>query len=137
MTRPEQFAAAALDCVDTPFQAHGRVPGKDGSLDCIGIVIYAARAVGIEVEDVPYVIGAGTDLWSVMTAIVPRYLVEGTWPPFEVGDVLLLRYLKCPYHAAVYVGGGRIVHALSGRGVGLMCVDHAITRKVVSVWRLP
>jgi len=134
VTRPDAFADVALDCVGTRFQAHGRVPGR--GLDCVGLVICAARAVGIEIPDREYVIGPGCDLFEAMTSVAESAFVASEMP-LRRGDALTLRFPKMPYHAAIYVGGERIVHAMIGRGVGLMCIDHSVIARIQGIWRLP
>ena len=107
--RADAFADAALGCVGTRFQAHGREPGK--GLDCVGLVICAARVVGIEIPDQKYVIGPGCDLFEAMTEVAGTVFVPG-WMPLKRGDALTLRFPKMPFHAAIFVGGNRIVHAM-------------------------
>ena len=132
--RADAFADAALACVGTRFYAHGREPGR--GLDCVGLVICAAAAVGIEIPDQEYVIGPGCDLFKAMTEVAGTVFVEGTLP-LKRGDALTLRFPKMPFHAAIYVGGNRIVHAMVGRGVGLMCIDHSVLARIQGIWRLP
>jgi len=102
----------------------------------VGLVICAARAVGIEIPDRDYVIGPGCDLFEAMTSVAKSVFV-GSEMPLRRGDALTLRFPKMPYHAAIYVGGERIVHAMAGRGVGLMCIDHSVTARIQGIWRLP
>ena len=130
----DAFADAALGCVGTRFQAHGREPGK--GLDCVGLVICAARSVGVEIPDREYVIGPGCDLFDAMTEGAESVFVPGEMP-LKRGDALTLRFPKMPFHAAIFVGGNRIVHAMVGRGVGLMGVDHSVLARIQGVWRLP
>jgi len=130
----DAFVEAALGCVGTRFQAHGREPGK--GLDCVGLVICAAHSVGVEIPDQEYVIGPGCDLFAAMTEGAGSVFVLGEMP-LKRGDALTLRFPRMPFHAAIYVGGNRIVHAMVGRGVGLMCVDHSVLTRIQGVWRLP
>ena len=128
------LADRALECVGTPFHPGGREP--DRGLDCVGLIIVAAAAAGLEIADREYVIGPGVDLFDLMTEAAASAFVKSDLP-LERGDVLTMRFPKTPYHAAVYVGGNRIVHAMAGRGVGLMCLDSALCRRIEAVWRLP
>ena len=135
MTATERFIAAALDCVDTPFQDHGRDVGK--GLDCVGVVIHAAAAAGIAIADRPYVIAQGVDLWPSMSGLAAHYFDAGEMP-LQAGDLVLMKMRSWPRaHVAIYVGGNRIVQSLNGRGVGLMGLDHSVVSKIVSVWRVP
>lgn len=42
---PARVVAAARACLGTPFRPQGRVPGL--GLDCVGLVLVAARAAGL------------------------------------------------------------------------------------------
>jgi cell wall-associated NlpC family hydrolase len=45
MSIAHNMVLAARECLGTPFQHQGRVPGV--GLDCVGVAIYAAREVGL------------------------------------------------------------------------------------------
>jgi cell wall-associated NlpC family hydrolase len=50
MSIAHDMVLAARECLGTPFQHQGRVPGV--GLDCVGVAIYAARGVGLNPVDV-------------------------------------------------------------------------------------
>ena len=81
--------AAARRCAGTRFRVQGRLPGR--ALDCVGVVIEAAKAVwNVERIDVPPYDLSGDQRWVEecchALGLVPRS--NGTWRP---GDVLVFR----------------------------------------------
>jgi cell wall-associated NlpC family hydrolase len=56
----------------------------------------------------------------------PTCLSSGTWTtnPYNlaVGDLVFYSYGGTPYHVAMYVGGGQVVHA-NGYGTGVVVTD--------------
>ncbi len=136
LSTQERFARAATQLEGVPFTDHGRDP-KVG-LDCAGLLIAAARKVGLKPQDRPYVIVRGSDYWKPMAEIVEAlaYPVEGEW---ERGDVLGFRYGPMKNHLGVYLGGGKLVHAWDATGIRKVVVtvmDPPLSRKVVAAWRL-
>lgn len=132
MTTPAEISAAALAMVGTPFHAQGRLPGV--GLDCIGVVICIARALGLPHRDrKAYPMRPDGTLQADLDAQLVR--VQGE--PRE-GDILLMSFAAEPHHVAVVVDGGRIVHAYS---TARKCVAQAFTDhwrgKVRAVYRFP
>jgi len=105
MVKRSKITAAALSLVGTPFCAQGRAPGI--GLDCIGVVVCAARACGIPVTDrTAYPMRPNGELQGELDARLVRVRGE----PQE-GDVLLMSFDQEPHHVAIVIDGGRIVHA--------------------------
>jgi cell wall-associated NlpC family hydrolase len=103
--------AAARACRGTPFHHQGRAPGI--GLDCIGLVIIAARAAGIVVHDrADY--GRRPDGKSLENALV----AHGALPADAIaaGDVLLFRYDGQPQHAALATGADTMIHSFAPAG---------------------
>lgn len=104
------------DLIGIPFRFGGR--SRDG-IDCWGLVIEVYRRLGIEVEDIddygaltPEVVAP-----ELEAAVAPawRQVVE----PFEPYDVLTFDTLDggAVTHCAVWVGAGRMLHAIEKLGV--------------------
>lgn len=94
---------AARSFVGTPFHHAGRLPSV--GLDCIGVVVCAARAAGFEIVDVlAYPLRAN----GMLRAIIDDKFVKVT--DMQPGDVLLMSFDGEPHHLAVYAGA-TIIHA--------------------------
>jgi cell wall-associated NlpC family hydrolase len=116
--------AAARACLDTPFRHQGRIPGV--ALDCAGLLIAVAQAVGADYADVPaYGLNpAGGMLGSALDAqpcLEPVPLSQ-----CQPGDILMMRFAAEPQHLAM-LAGDTIIHAYSN--VGKVC-EHRLS----SVW---
>lgn len=99
------ISAAALALVGTPFHAQGRLPGV--GLDCIGVIVCAARACGLALEDrTAYPMQPDGTLMPEAA----RQLTRVSGDPDE-GDILVMSFGGEPHHVALLVDGGRIVHA--------------------------
>ena len=103
--------AAARRCLGTPFHHQGRQPGK--GIDCIGLIVCAARAAGIAVRDHSNY-GRRPDGKSQLAAL----LEHGAQPVKEIaaGDVLLFRYDNQPQHAALATGADSMIHSFAPAG---------------------
>lgn len=100
-----EISRAALAMVGTPFHAQGRMPGV--GLDCIGVVVCVARALGVSHSDLTaYPMRPN----GMLAPLLDAQLVRVYRAPQE-GDVLLMSFAGEPHHVAVMVDGVRIVHA--------------------------
>ena len=95
------IAIHALGLVGTPYRYGGNTP--DTGFDCSGLIGYVYRS---EVGNPP-----------------PRTVARlGAWgEPVDMsglrtGDLVIFGRSQSPYHAGIYVGGGRFVHAPSTGG---------------------
>lgn len=106
MTTRAQLCEAALALVGTPFHAQGRVPGI--GLDCVGVIVCAARACGITVNDrTNYPMLPDGTLQGELESRLIRVRGEP-----EAGDILMMSFGRAqPHHVAMLVDGGRIVHS--------------------------
>lgn len=133
MIQRTAFAAAAQQLVGTPFRHRGRVPG--GALDCVGVVVAAAAACGLVLQEPP---PYGTMPPSIVGGMAAAF-VEIPAAERGVGDVIAILWLGEPRHLAVIVGGDArrevIVHAKANIG---RVAEHRIPRgwRVHSAWRL-
>lgn len=118
----DDIISAARACLDTPFVHQGRIPGV--ALDCAGLVVAVAEAVGADYVDHP---GYGRNpanglLESVLDAQPFLDRVFDRQP----GDVLLMRFAGEPQHLAIFTGEN-IIH--SYESVGKVC-EH----RLADVW---
>lgn len=124
---------AARLCLDTPFRHQGRLPGV--ALDCAGLVLAVARAVGVEAVDFP---GYGRQpfqgqLEAALAAQPGLELVAIA--DRQPGDVLLMRIARDPQHLAI-LGEGTLIHAWAD--AGQVCehrLDERWLARIVAVYR--
>ena len=120
-----EILAAARACLNTPFVHQGRIPGR--ALDCAGLVVAVAKAIGADYQDVP---GYGRtpangllrQTLEAQPCLEPVAIAER-----QPGDILLMRFAKEPQHLAIFAGEN-IIH--SYMDVGRVC-EHGLT----DVWR--
>lgn len=133
--RKEDIAAAAKEMVGTPFHAQGRLPGKDGGLDCIGVVACLARQFCVDHQDrSAYAMRPTGELQPELESQLERVHCQ----PQE-GDILLMAWDgQKPHHVAVYVGSCLIVHAYAqARKVVMQTYTQHWRDKVVAAYRFP
>lgn len=134
MTIAQDFAAAALQLVGTPWHHQGRLPGV--GLDCVGVAVAAARTCGIDVEDLQnYTLPADPNAFLMLLAV---NCVADAVPTFEAGRIAVFRIGPHPQHLAVVVDGDRIVHGLDRkrRAVVVESLTDAWRYRAHSTWRL-
>ena len=122
------------DLVGVPFKYGGR---DSAGMDCWGVVVAVYRALGIGVEDVgEYDAVLATDA----NPVFERVRTQAWHParePYEPYDVLLYAGGCCgtaATHCAVYIGRGRMLHALQGRGVVISRV-RSFPKRLLGAWR--
>ena len=106
-----EIVAAAQACVGTRFRAQGRTPGL--GLDCVGVVLVAARAAGIIPAGLPaYALGSDheADIEPVLAGIGCKVVA-----PALPGDILVIAPSPRQRHLAIVTPGG-VVHAHAGLG---------------------
>lgn len=134
MTAAEKIIAAAMACINTPFVHQGRVPGV--GLDCAGLGIICARAIGVEVTDFKGYPRLPFDGMLKKMFDEQPHLREVPRAEMQAGDVLLMRISTAPQHVAVYVGGGFMVHAYQAIGkVVQQRLDESWRNKIIAVYR--
>lgn len=102
---------AARSCVGTAFRPQGRLLGQ--GLDCVGVVLVAARAAGIAWPEVP-----AYRLGGEHGAVLERAFAALGCVPVDVpqwGDVVVLAPLPRQRHLGVLTPAG-LVHAHAGLG---------------------
>ena len=123
--------AAARACLGTPFHHQGRSPGI--GLDCIGLVIVALQALGLNVQDrADY--GRRPDGRSLVAALDAHGAVRvEAW---RAGDVLLFRYDRQPQHVALATSEDTMIHSFApaGKVVETLMGDYWL-RRLTGVYR--
>lgn len=125
---PADFIAAARSYVGVPFHHQGRT--RHG-VDCVGLVVCAAREIGIALAD-------RTDYPRDPNGLLPMEMarqlaaVESARP----GDILLMRFRGEPQHVAI-LAGETLIHSYASIG---RVVEHGQDakwrRRVVAAYRL-
>jgi hypothetical protein len=124
--------AAARSFVGTRWHHQGRAPGA--GLDCVGVAVLAARAAGLDVEDLEGYSRRpdGRSLMQTVESQADRVEASDIQP----GDVLVFRIDVHPQHVGVAVGDGRMVHALAQtRSVVEVEIDQHWRDRLVGVYR--
>lgn len=129
-SKADAIVAAARGCVGTRFRSQGRVAGI--GLDCIGVALIAARAVGVDFTVPPYALG-GDHQAQLETALATRgcRAVDAAAP----GDLIVAAPAMGRRHIGVRTRDG-VVHAHAGLGrVVEGPLDPGWT--IIGAWRLP
>ena len=116
--RQAAIVAAARACVGTRFRAQGRVVGL--GLDCVGVVLVAARAAGVQLREVPAYALSGQHeamlLEMLGRAGAVRVAAAEAAAGWRVaGDIAVLVPAPGRLHLGVLTPGG-LVHAHAGLG---------------------
>lgn len=134
MTTAQDFAAAALALVGTPWHHQGRLPGV--GLDCVGVAVCAAQACGIAVQDVrDYTLPADPSTFLRLLSVNCERDAE---PTLAAGRLVVFRIGQHPQHLAVLLDSGRMVHGIDRkrRAVVLDVLTDPWRYRVHSTWRL-
>lgn len=129
----DDFIAAALAMKDVPYLHQGR--RADLGVDCVGLAVVAASAVGIEIADSKSYARRPTGA-SLIDGLTKnsKMIFEAPRP----GDLLVFVLGKNPQHVAIFLGNGRMVHSHSSAGK-VVEHDYEATwqRRHVATFRLP
>ncbi len=130
----DDLIAAARQCVGAPFRHQGRK--VETGLDCAGVVIRVAAAVGVEVLDVDGYGPTPNDGQLERTLDAQPCLEQVASPADrQPGDVLLMRFTAEPQHLAI-CAGTTIIHAYEAAGI---CCEHDLSptwaARIVRVYR--
>lgn len=133
--RRREVVEAARRQIGTPYRHQGRVAGL--ALDCVGLLVLAAREAGCEVVDCEAYGPLGD------ADLIERFMAQNAAPiapeQVEPGDILGLRVGRGsrPLHLALRTDLG-LLHTDARLG---RVVEHGMDRKwfarVVAAWRLP
>jgi len=101
----------ARACLGTPFHHQGRTPAV--GLDCIGLIVVAAKAAGIEVRDrTDY--SPRPDGTSLVAALEEHGFSKAD--AIQAGDILLFRYDRQPQHVALATSSDTMIHSFAPAG---------------------
>ncbi len=123
------LADAAKEWLGVPFHHQGR---SRAGLDCLGLLLVSAKAVGVELEDLKGYARQpdGKTLISEanrqLTPVVDR----------QEGDILLMRFRHHPQHIAIVTRDGMIHSHEDSGGVVEHGLDERWRRRIVGVYRL-
>ena len=127
----------ARSWIGTRFHHQGRLKGV--GVDCAGLVVGVAEALGMSVQDRSDYTRQpdGQMLEEVCDTQMLRIPVNA----IEPGDVILMRFEKEPQHLAIVgdyeFGGLSIIHSyIQARGVVETRLDDAWLNRVVAAYRL-
>lgn len=128
MPTTDEFVSAARAYIGTPFVHQGR---SHHGLDCMGLVVCAARDAGLSLIDrTDY----SPDPGNLLIRELALQFVEV--PDKQPGDILLMRFQGEPQHSAV-LAGDTVIHGYATAG---RVVEHRLDakwqRRIVSVYRL-
>lgn len=129
-----RFITAARACVGTPFRHQGRLPGI--GLDCAGLVIHAAKAIGVTLKD--YTGYPDTPFNGMLKRMCDEQIFLREIPKTDAlpGDILLMRVREAPQHLAIVSYGNYIIHAFQNIGkVAEHGIDDLMRVKIVAVYR--
>lgn len=124
----DQIVAEAISWLDTPFHHQARLKGV--GVDCVGLVIGTAHALGISGHDtVDY---ARMPDPVAMRAQLAAHLDEVPFRQLRVGDVLWFRVVHEPQHLGIVIDLEPLtmIHAYQRPGV-----DRVITQRLDGFWR--
>ena len=120
---PSDFVDAARKYLDVPFMHQGR---SLRGLDCLGLVVVAARDLGISVVDnLAY---SKKPDFEEMRAGLLHHMAPVPSDDADKGDVIWLRWDRdgYPVHLAIISkidddGWPLVIHALGGKGINKVC----------------
>lgn len=128
MARSDALIAAARAYLGTPFAHQGR--SRHG-LDCVGLLVLAARDAGARIED-------RADYPADPGGLLPVELARQFDPveAREPGDILLMRFAGEPQHLALFTGGTVLHCYTTVRRVVEHRLDTRWARRVVQAYRI-
>lgn len=128
MARSDDLVLAARSYLGTPFVHQGR---SRLGLDCVGLLVLAARDAGADIEDrADYAPDPGN--------LLPVELARQFDPAEDrlPGDVLLMRFAGEPQHLAIFTGATVIHSHAAIRRVVEHHLDAKWLRRIVQAYRM-
>lgn len=105
----DDILAAARAELGTPFRHQGRTPGW--SLDCAGLVVTVASALGVDYSDQQGYSRHPSDGLLESALDAQPCLVRVALADMQAGDVLLMRFNADPQHLAIFAGWSDVYQA--------------------------
>lgn len=129
----EEIIAAARACIGTPFHHQGRRPGV--GLDCVGLVVAAATACGIQHEDCTDYSRRPDGVTLVRE--ISKSMKEIDVPAAGLGDVLVfwIRRPDRPQHLGICTDYGMIHTYQEVDAVSEHRLTEAWRKRIHSAWR--
>lgn len=107
----DRVVASARAALGTPFHHQGRLIGR--GLDCIGVVVCAFSAAGLNIQDsLDY--ARQPDGKKLETALREHRFEKQAM--VEAGDVLLFRIVRHPQHVGIAISPHSMIHAYAPQG---------------------
>lgn len=112
MDKRKQFVDSALKCLGTRFHHQGRV--QESGLDCVGLVVCAARSIGVSIVD--YTNYRRFPTKDSLMKYMKDYTIRKDPKKASFGDILVfwidpgLRYSQ---HVAIMSYNGKMIHSYS------------------------
>ena len=112
----EMLVAQARTWIDTPYHHAGRAKGH--GVDCIGLVIGAARELGAVVPFDTTAYGRGDNLALMTQGLMEFCAAYDTDVTLAPGDILIFRGGSILHHVAIYTGPemGAMIHVYNTVG---------------------
>lgn len=133
MSTAQRIVDEARTWIDTPFVKQQRAKGL--GVDCIGLVVGVATALGIPLEDRrDYPLRPNGMLKRELDRQLVRVIGLAAARP---GDVLLMEFGDEPHHVAFLTEDSVIHAALKFRRVLEQPLDAELAARVRAVYRLP
>ncbi|WP_292622064.1 NlpC/P60 family protein [Mesorhizobium sp.] len=125
----EAFVAAARDFIGVPWVHQGRT---ERGIDCVGLVVLAARAAGIDVQ-------ATADYGRLQNYMQARHYLEAFCERVgspEPGDIVLFKTTQTLHMAIISeVEDGRPARVIQALGPGSRVVDTGLQFPPLQLWR--
>lgn len=119
LMRPECIVEEARTWLGTRFHHQGRVKGV--GVDCAGLVVGVAQAVGVSITDCSDYTRIPDG--ELLKKLCDQQLTSITRNDIAMGDVLLFRIEREPQHLAIV--GNYVSHSLRDCGDGFLSMIHA------------
>lgn len=133
MTKRQAIVDTARTCIGTPFRHQGRLKGV--GLDCIGLVIWTMKTLGI--SDYDYTTYPMMPPADLMTKIMAEKLDIIPLDDARPGDLYRFQVSGEPIHVGIATDIG-VLHAVQARnGIVEHRLDAAWRAKVVKTYRIP
>lgn len=138
-----QVADEARRHMGAKWRHQGRTPGPDGALDCIGLIVVTAHALGLSRFDVSNYGPVATD--ETLRDGCREHLVEVPLADMRPGDVVVMRFAQGARHIG-FIGDYRpapgmlsVIHscALNPRRVVEQRLDAAWRGRIMNAFRFP
>lgn len=133
MTTRQAFVDTARTCIGTPFRHQGRL--KDAGLDCIGLVIWTMKTLGI--SDYDYTTYSMMPPADLMAQIMSEKLVIIALADACPGDLYRFDVGGEAIHVGIATDVG-VLHAVQARdGIVEHRLDSSWTDRIVDTYRIP